>query len=88
MRLSSASASTPQPADGGRVPLDVAALRRRRTVMMSVNVLSVLAALASIVGYFKYSQVWALAAFVAALLVGFGAQIWFIAGLRGPGRGA
>ena len=64
--------------------LDVATLKRRRTVMMVVNVLAALGALAGVVGYFKFGQTWALAGFVAALLVGFGAQIWFIAGLRRP----
>ncbi|MFI4964619.1 MAG: hypothetical protein ACHP9T_04545 [Caulobacterales bacterium] len=73
--------------------LDVAAMKRRRAVMMTVNVIAVLGALAGIVGYFRFGQTWALIAFLGALLVGFGAQIWFIAGLRGsksssPGRGA
>jgi hypothetical protein len=62
--------------------LDIAAMKRRRAVMMGVNVLSVLGALAGVVGYFKYAQAWALGGFVAALLVGFGAQIWFVASLR------
>jgi CHASE2 domain-containing sensor protein len=64
--------------------LDVATLKRRRAVMMAVNALALLGALAGVVGYFKYAQPLALAGFVAALLVGFGAQIWFIAGLRRP----
>jgi hypothetical protein len=72
--------------------LDLAAVKRRRTVMMLVNALAALGALAGVVGYFKFGQSWALIAFVAALLVGFGGQIWFIAGLRGPksstGKGA
>jgi Na+/H+-dicarboxylate symporter len=73
--------------------LDLAAVKRRRSIMMAVNALAALGALAGVVGYFKFGQSWALIAFVAALLVGFGAQIWFIAGLRGPkssstGKGA
>jgi hypothetical protein len=68
--------------------LDIATLKRRRAVMMTVNVLAALAALAAAVGYFKFALGWALIVFVAALLVGFGAQIWFIAGFRGPGKGA
>jgi len=66
------------------VSLDLATAKRRRTIMMIVNALSALTAVAAIVGYFKFGQAWALFAFIAALLVGFGAQIWFIAGLRGP----
>jgi uncharacterized membrane protein YjjB (DUF3815 family) len=64
--------------------LDVVTLKRRRTVMMAVNVLAALGALAGVIGYFKYGQGWALSGFVAALVVGFAAQIWFIAGLRRP----
>ena len=62
--------------------LDLATAKCRRTVMMIVNVVAALAAIAAIVAYFKFAQGWALIAFVAALLVGFGGQIWFIAGLR------
>ena len=63
--------------------LDLQAAKRRRTVMMIVNALAALTAIAAIVAYFRFAQGWALIAFVAALLVGFGGQIWFIAGLRG-----
>ena len=59
------------------------AAKRRRTVMMIVNVAAALTAIAAIVAYFRFAQSWALIAFVAAPLVGFGGQIWFIAGLRG-----
>ena len=69
------------------VTLDIAAVKRRRNIMMAANTLAALGALAAAVGYFKFELQWALAGFVAALLVGFGAQIWFIAGLRGPGKG-
>jgi hypothetical protein len=61
---------------------DLAALKKRRTVMMIVNVLAAVTALAGVVAYFKFAQDWALFVFVGALLVGFGAQVWFIAGLR------
>jgi hypothetical protein len=68
--------------------VDVAGIKKRRTVMMVVNVLAALTALVSLVGYFKFALGWALVVFVVALLAGFAAQIWFIAGLRGPGKGA
>jgi hypothetical protein len=68
--------------------MDVATIKKRRAVMMVVNVLAALTALAALVGYFKLALDWALIVFVAALVGGFAAQIWFIAGLRGPGKGA
>ena len=67
--------------------MDIAAFKRRRNVMMTASALAATTALAAAVGYFKFELDWALGGFVAALLVGFGAQIWFIAGLRGPGKG-
>ena len=63
---------------------DIQALKSRRTVMFAINGVAALAAIAGIVGYFKFSLDWAFVVFVGALLVGFGAQIWFIAGLRSP----
>jgi hypothetical protein len=68
--------------------LDVATVKKRRAVMMIVNVLAALTALAAIVAYFKLALGWALGVFVVALLAGFAAQIWFIAGLKGPGKGS
>ncbi len=66
--------------------VDLAAVKRRRNVMMIANVAAAVTAIAAIVlYYFKFAQSWALVAFVLALLVGFGAQIWFIAGLRRKG---
>lgn len=67
--------------------LDVATIKKRRAVMMVVNVLAALIAIASIVAYFQLQLGWALIVFVAALLGGFATQIWFIAGLKGPGKG-
>jgi len=68
--------------------VDVAVIKKRRAVMMVANVVAALTALAALVGYFKFALEWALVVFVVALLGGFAAQIWFIAGLRGPGKGA
>ncbi|MBW8814435.1 MAG: hypothetical protein JF588_13495 [Caulobacterales bacterium] len=66
---------------------DAAAFKRRRAIMVGANVLAALGALIGALGYFQFAQDWALAVFVGALVVGFGAQIWFIAGLRGPRKG-
>lgn len=68
--------------------MELEAFKRRRATMMVANVLAALTALGGAVGYFVYAQPWALALFVAAVAAGFGAQIWFIAGLRGPRKGA
>jgi len=65
--------------------LDLEGVNRRRAVMMIANVVAAATAIGSIVLYFKFAQSWALVAFVLALLLGFGAQIWFIAGLRRKG---
>jgi len=70
------------------VTIDLQASRRRLMVMGVINVVAVLAAAASLVGYFRFDVTWALAAFVVAMLVGFGAQIWFIAALRRADKGA
>ena len=68
--------------------LDVEIIKKRRGQMMVVNVVATLVAVAAAVGYFKFALDWALIVLVAALVGGFAAQIWFIAGLRGPGKGA
>ena len=64
---------------------DLAAQKRRLIVMAAVNVVAVVVALGFVVAWAKYGVDWAFAAFVAALLVGIGGQIWFIAGFRRKG---
>lgn len=68
--------------------VDLKAAKRRLAVMGVINAFAVLAAAAALVGYFRYDLTWALGAFVVAMLVGFGAQIWFIAALRRADKGA
>jgi hypothetical protein len=68
--------------------LDLAAAKRRSAIMIALSLFSGLAAMAGVVGYFKFRQPWAMAAFLVAVVVGFGAQIWFIASLRGASKGA
>ena len=68
--------------------LDVAAIKKRRMVMMVANVAAAVIAVVSILAYFQLQLGWALIPFVAALVGGFAAQIWFIAGLKGPGKGS
>lgn len=68
--------------------IDVRAAKRRLAVMGVVNVVAVLAAMGALVGYFRFHLDWALGVFAVLMLVGVGAQIWFIAGLRRADKGA
>ncbi len=68
--------------------LDVSRMKRRLAVMMAANVTAALTATAAIVGYLKFELGWGLGVFVAALVIGFAFQIWFVPGVRGLGRGA
>ena len=64
---------------------DLQAQKKRLIVMAVVNVAAACVALGFVVAWAKYGVDWAFGAFGAALLVGFGAQIWFIAGFRRKG---
>lgn len=64
---------------------ELAAQKKRLTRMAIVNVVCVVIALISIVIHFQFALDWALFVFVVALAVGFGTQIWFIAGFRRKG---
>jgi hypothetical protein len=68
--------------------VDVDTIKKRRGQMLAANTVATLIAAVAAVGYFKFALDWALIVLVAALVGGFAAQIWFIAGLRGPGKGA
>jgi Na+/H+-dicarboxylate symporter len=73
--------------------LDLKAAARRSSIMMGFSLFAGLCAMAGAIGYFKFHQPWALAAFLVAVVVGLGSQIWFIASLRAPkssstGKGA
>ena len=62
--------------------LDVEAIKRRRNVMMVVCAIATIVAVGSM-GLYLRGEHWALASFVAAVAAGFGAQMWFMAGIRG-----
>ena len=64
---------------------ELAAQKKRLTTMAVINIVCVVIALVSIVVHFQFALDLALAVFVVALLVGFGTQIWFIAGFRRKG---
>ena len=67
--------------------LDLDRMRRRSHVVMAISLLAGVCAAAGIYGYLQLHQPWTMALFVAAAVVGFGCQIWFIIGLRGPKNG-
>jgi hypothetical protein len=60
----------------------VAALRARFGRMVAVLVVCVIAAVVGMVCYFAAHQAWGLGLFVAALVSGFAAQVWFVAAMR------
>jgi hypothetical protein len=68
--------------------IDVAAAKRRLMIMGAIDAICVLAALSAIGVYIAVRADAALVAFAAALVVGFAAQIWFVAGLRRAKEGA
>jgi len=73
------------PSDG-RATGDVAIQQRRLIIALSINGVCALAAVAGIVGGMAFHIGWMNWLFLAALLVGFGAQGWLIAGfLKGRG---
>ena len=61
---------------------ELATQKKRLMVMAVLNVAAVVLALGFVVAWAMYDASWALGAFVATLVLGFGAQIWFIAGFR------
>ncbi|WP_297692693.1 hypothetical protein [Phenylobacterium sp.] len=68
--------------------IDLRAAKKRLIVMGVIDGACLLAALAAIAVYVVTHRQPALIAFAVSLASGFGAQIWFIAGLRRPGEGA
>lgn len=64
---------------------ELSAQKKRLTIMAVANVVAVIVAMGFIVAWAKFDVAWAFGAFVAALVAGFGAQIWFIAGFRRKG---
>jgi hypothetical protein len=67
--------------------VDFEKMKRRRTIMFVVSMLAGICAMGGLIGYLEFHQTWLVVPAVAAVLVGFGSQIWFIAGLRGPSKG-
>jgi hypothetical protein len=68
--------------------LDLALAKRRLMVMAVIDAICAVVAVAAAIGAFAYGVTWLTGVFVGALVVGFAAQIWFIAGLRRTNKGA
>ena len=68
--------------------VDLERMKRRRTAMFAISMIAGICAMAALMGYLRFHQLWAVVLGVAAVAAGFGSQIWFIAGLRGPSKGA
>jgi hypothetical protein len=62
-------------------PLDVAVQRGRLMRMIAIDALCVVVAAGAIVGDVAWHVGWLIWVFAAALVAGFAAQIWLVAGL-------
>lgn len=58
--------------------VDLDAQMKRRNLMLKVNGLAAVVAVAAMVAKFRFEVWWALYVFVAVLLIGFAAQVWFV----------
>jgi hypothetical protein len=67
---------------------DLAKARTRLVIMLVACTACLVAAGGFAAGYFVYNIGWMFAAFIVALVAGFAAQIWFIAGFARPSKGA
>ena len=72
--------SNPPPAPE---PIDVALQRRRFIIMVAIDAVCLLIGLIAVVGALNFHIGWLRWVFGAAVIVGFGAQVWLIAGLAG-----
>jgi hypothetical protein len=61
---------------------DVESLKKRLFAMLAVDAVCAVIAVAAAIGAFSAGIGWLQWVFAAALIAGFAAQIWFIAGFR------
>ena len=66
--------------------MDAAAQKKRLTTMIVIDVVCVIVGVAAIVGNVAYGIAPLLWVFVAAAVIGMGAQVWFVHGLMKAGR--
>jgi hypothetical protein len=62
-------------------------MKKRLFAMLAVDAICAVIAVAAAIGVFSAGIAWLQWVLVAALLAGFAAQIWFIAGLRPAKKG-
>jgi len=67
--------------------MDLEATKRRLKVMVAIDAVCGIVAAAAAYGAFGMGMDWLIAVFIAALVAGLGAQIWFIAGVRSAKKG-
>ena len=65
---------------------ELEAMKKRRDLMLRINGVAAVIAIMSLVAKFQFQVWWALWPFVAVLLVGFAAQIWFVYSITNPHR--
>ncbi len=68
--------------------MDAAVQKKRLTAMIAIDVVCLIVGVAAIVGNVAYDIAPLLWVFVAAAVIGIGAQIWFVLGLMKAGRAA
>jgi hypothetical protein len=70
------------------VTFDPAIQKKRFTIMVTVDVIAVLVALAAAVAWVKLAFEPGFPVMMGAIVIGIIAQIWFVLGVRMPGKGA
>ena len=65
--------------------MDLQGHKKRLMAMLAVNAVCALVALAALFGDFRYGVDWLSGVFIAALVVGIAAQLWFVSGFRRRG---
>jgi len=68
--------------------MDAAVQKKRLNAMIAIDVVCLIVGVAAIVGNVAYDIAPLLWVFVAAAVIGMGAQIWFVRGLMKTGRSA
>ena len=66
--------------------MDAAVQKKRLNAMIAIDVVCLIVGVAAIVGNVAYDIAPLLWVFVAAAVIGMGAQIWFVRGLMKAGR--
>ena len=68
--------------------LDLEQSKRRMMIMLAIDAVAFVVAIGAAIGAFGFKIEWLTFVFLIALLIGFAAQFWFIAGVRRSSKGA